>query len=253
MIIHSWNVNGIRSCAEKGLWDWLQSSEGDVVCLQETKAHKSQLTEDFLSPIGWNSHWAEAEKKGYSGVATYSRTKPLNVRFLGAEEFDREGRVLISDFDKITVVNCYFPNSQEAGARLGYKLEFCQALSEELSRLSASGRPTLVCGDYNIAHKPIDLTNPKRNEGNPGYLPEERAWMEQFLNSGWTDTFRKLHPDKVEYSWWSYRFQSRSKNIGWRIDYNCVNVPLAEKVKNAWIQNQVTGSDHCPVSATLEI
>lgn len=253
MTVHSWNVNGIRSCSEKGLWDWLAASEGDVICLQETKAHKNQLGQDFLTPAGFESHWAEAEKKGYSGLVTYSRKKPLDVRFLGVKEFDSEGRVLITEYDALTVVNTYFPNSQEAGARIDYKVAFCQALEEELATLTRQGRPVVICGDYNIAHKPLDLTNPKRNEGNPGYLPQERAWMEHFISSGWTDTFRRLHPEKVEYSWWSYRFQARSKNIGWRIDYHCVNSPLADKIEKAWIQTEVTGSDHCPVSVTLQI
>ncbi len=231
----------------------MQSSLGDVICLQETKAHKSQLTEDFLTPAGYVSHWAQAEKKGYSGLATYSKIPPKDVRFLGVEDFDKEGRVLITEFEKLTVVNTYFPNSQEAGARIDYKIAYCQALEEELARLTSLGVPLVVCGDYNIAHKPIDLANPKRNEGNPGYLPQERAWIEHFLSKGWTDTFRKLNPEKVEYSWWSYRFQARSKNIGWRIDYNCVNPLLEEKIAKAWIQTGVTGSDHCPVSLELSI
>lgn len=252
MRILSWNVNGIRAVSEKGLWDWLKTCGGDVVCLQETKAHRSQLGEQFLAPEGYPfSYWAEAVKKGYSGLATYCRTEPRSVRFLGIPEFDDEGRVLITEWDHLTVVNAYFPNSQDLGARIDYKVAFCEALQAQLDPLAAGGRNIVVCGDFNVAHQPIDLARPKENEGNPGYLPEERAWMDRFTSAGWIDSWRALHPGEVGYSWWSYRAGARARNIGWRIDYHALSPALGSRLAAADIHPEVTGSDHCPVSVDL--
>ena len=249
----SWNVNGIRASWEKGLADFIQITNPDVLCLQETKAHKDQLKDEIVNIPGYTSYWASAQKKGYSGVSIYSKTPPLSVEIMQVERFDNEGRVLVADYSDFIVFNCYFPNSQAEGARLDYKLDFCTTLKNQADGLVQQGKNVLICGDYNIAHKPIDLENPKANEKNPGYLPEERSWMEDFIESGYVDTFRTFNDQPKQYSWWSYRFNARSKNIGWRIDYNCVNQAFSPKVKNAAIHSQVLGSDHCPVSVELDI
>lgn len=257
MRIISWNVNGLRAIANKGFAQWLQEDSPDIICLQETKARPDQLNNETLEiPLKtegfWQAHFASAQKPGYSGVAIYSKTAPLDIRYMGFKEFDAEGRVLIAEYPTFTLINAYFPNSQEGGARLDYKLAFCTAMREVCDNLVASNRNLVLCGDYNIAHRPIDLANPKANEKNPGYLPEERAWMEEFLAAGYTDSFRSFYPDLPEkYSWWSYRFKAREKNIGWRIDYHCVNKGFAKALKAAHIRSEVMGSDHCPVEIIL--
>ncbi len=254
----SWNVNGVRSAHSKGLLGWLDTERPDILCLQETKADPDQLPKELLAPVDsdgrpYRAYWASAKKRGYSGVAIWSREEPRSVSFMGVPEFDDEGRTLVADFGGFTLVSAYFPNSQDAGARLPYKLGYCAAMKETLDGLVAKGRRVLVCGDFNIAHKSIDLARPKENEGNPGYLPEERAWMDSFIASGYVDTFRMFDPSPEKYSWWSYRMRAREKNVGWRIDYHCVDSGLAPKVKAAAILDQVQGSDHCPVSVTLDI
>ncbi|ULQ59348.1 exodeoxyribonuclease III [Brucepastera parasyntrophica] len=255
--IVSWNVNGVRAIEKKGFLDWLAAENPDILCLQETKAHKGQLNLLLTEPVfpdgtGYFSWWNSAKKPGYSGTALYSKTEPLNIIDFGYPEFDDEGRTVIAEFPDATVISAYFPNSQEAGARLGYKLDFCAAILETCNRLTKAGKNIILCGDYNIAHKPIDLANPKSNEKNPGYLPEERAWMDTFINSGYTDTFRHFCPDAGHYSWWSYRFNAREKNIGWRIDYISVNNSFISKVTESSILKDVYGSDHCPVKLIYE-
>ena len=249
----SWNVNGVRSCAEKGLLDFLKEASPDVLCLQETKAHEGQLDKTITHIDGYTSYWTSAKKKGYSGTATYCRRKPISVEILGIDEFDDEGRVQIITFPEYTLINCYFPNSQDAGARLPYKLGFCNALFGKCEELRSEGKRVLLCGDYNIAHKPIDLTHPKPNEGNPGYLPEERAWMDSFTNAGYVDIFRRLHPEPNQYSWWSYRAGARSRNVGWRIDYFCISPNAEGDIKEAFRRPDVMGSDHCPVGIVLDV
>lgn len=252
----SWNVNGIRAAEKKGFLDWLAREAPDVLCVQETKAHKGQLVEEIVHPIGpsgtYSSWWSSAKKAGYSGTAIYSKTEPLDVRTMGYSEFDDEGRFLLAEFPETMIISAYFPNSQEAGARLGYKLEFCAAMKEVCDSLIASGKNLILCGDYNIAHKPIDLANPKSNEKNPGYLPEERAWMDEFLGSGYVDTFRSFNAEPKNYTWWSYRFHAREKDIGWRVDYTCVNPSFMPKVTSSTILKDVYGSDHCPIKITYE-
>lgn len=257
--IASWNVNGIRAAADKGFFDWMAGESADVVCVQETKADPSQLAKDFFSARDgegrpYQAFWSSAKRRGYSGVAIYAREAPTAVRTLGVAEFDDEGRYLEADYGKLAIVSAYFPNSQEAGARLDYKLRFCEAVRARCEAIVADGRHVVVAGDYNIAHEPIDLTYPKANEGNPGYLPEERAWMSRFLASGYVDTFRSLHPGEPgHYSWWSYRMRAREKDIGWRLDYHCVDEALAPAVAGASIRKAVLGSDHCPVLLDLDI
>ncbi|MDC7127302.1 MAG: exodeoxyribonuclease III [Spirochaetales bacterium] len=249
----SWNVNGIRAAEKKGLFDWMSEKNADFICLQETKAQKEQLSESFIEPTGYKSWFAEAEKKGYSGVVTYSKEEPISVETLGIDEFDAEGRSIILEYPDFKLINCYFPNSQEAGKRLDYKLRFCEAVFDFCNNTVKNGKNIILCGDYNIAHKPIDLANPKRNEKNPGYLPEERAWMDKFTQNGYIDTFRLFCKDPDRYSWWSYRFKAREKNIGWRIDYFCVNSSFKEKLESADILDSVMGSDHCPVEIKVNL
>ena len=254
--IISWNVNGIRAAEKKGFIPWITGSGADIVCIQETKAQPGQLSPGLLAPPAvsgtYKSYWAPAKRPGYSGTAIYSITEPDFVETMGIPAFDDEGRVLTARFGNLAVFSAYFPNSQDAGARLGYKLDFCNAMLEMCNRLTADGYNIVLCGDYNIAHKPIDLANPKANERNPGYLPEERAWMDTFTSAGYCDTFRRFCPDPGQYTWWSYRFHAREKNIGWRIDYQCVNNTFTGSLQNSYILSDVYGSDHCPIVLELE-
>lgn len=255
----SWNVNGIRSCAEKGLFSWLASSSPDILCLQETKAHPEQLAAAFHAPEDgrggrYRVYWASAARRGYSGVALFCKTEPRAVSGLGIEEFDQEGRFLAADFGEFVIASAYFPNSQDAGARLDYKLRYCDAVLAYCDRLVAEGRHVVIAGDYNIAHKPIDLAHPESNEGNPGYLPEERAWMDRYTSSGYADSFRHFCAEPGKYSWWTYRVKgARERNVGWRLDYHCVDEGFLPAVRAAAIHPDVFGSDHCPVSIDLEV
>ncbi len=252
--IFSWNINGIRAADRKGLQRWIKNAQPDILALQETKAHKEQLSQELKEIEGYTSYFKSAKKRGYSGVALYCREEPLAIEALGVDDFDVEGRTIIAKFPEYTLINCYFPDSQLEGKRIHYKLAFCDAILEKCNSLIKKGENLLLCGDYNIAHKPIDLKNPKDFEHFPGYFPEEREWMTRFLNSGYVDTFRHFYPDKAEqYTWWSYQFRSRARNNGWRIDYNCVNQDFLPMVKSTDIHNAVTGSDHCPVSINLDI
>ena len=258
MDIVSWNVNGIRAVEKKGFCEWLAAEEPDILCVQETKAEPEQLSDSLKSPASrggtaYRSYWASARKKGYSGTAIYTKVEPLDVRPLGIKEFDNEGRVLQAFYRDFVVVSAYFPNSQDGGARLPYKLDFCAAILELCGAFASRGQSFILCGDYNIAHKPIDLARPKENEGNAGYLPEERAWMDTFTASSFVDTFRHFHPGEPgNYTWWSYRQGARAKNIGWRIDYFCVDSPFVKKLKSSEIMGSVAGSDHCPIKLTIE-
>ncbi|MDR2634245.1 MAG: exodeoxyribonuclease III [Treponema sp.] len=257
--IVSWNVNGIRAMEKRGLVQWIQEVSPDILCLQETKAYPEQLSPQLLSPVAadgkvYTSYWARAKKPGYSGVAIYSTRQDLEVQPLGIEEFDAEGRVLTADFKDFVLICAYFPNTQEAGARLDYKLAFCRAIQEHCDTLASQGRHLVLCGDYNIAHTPLDLARPKENEGNPGYMPEERAWMDTFTQAGYVDTFRHFHPGETgHYSWWSYRSGARKRNVGWRIDYHCVDPLFMPQVRGAAIWPDVAGSDHCPVVLELDL
>jgi exodeoxyribonuclease-3 len=249
----SWNVNGIRAAEKKGFLDWLDQCDADIVCLQETKAHPDQLSEELKSPPGYAAHFASAEKKGYSGVALYTKLEPKSVAPLGVDRFDAEGRVLVAEYDAFTLITGYFPNSQDAGARLDYKLDYCGTMLQYCNDIVSSGRHVVLCGDFNIAHQPIDLANPKANENNAGYLPEERQWMDEFLGAGYVDTFRSFNTEGGNYTWWSYRFKSREKNIGWRLDYHCVNRGFADAVVESAIESETLGSDHCPVRLSLDV
>jgi len=250
MEIISWNVNGIRAVEKKGFVPWLLQCGADVVCIQETKANPGQLSEELRQPGGaggYLSFWASAKRPGYSGTAVYCRREPDEVFTMGESAYDDEGRVCAVRYGDTVVVSAYFPNSQNAGARLPYKLGFCDCMLKFCGDIVAAGRHVILCGDYNIAHTPIDLANPKQNEGNAGYLPEERAWMDTFTAAGYVDTFRHFCAEPGQYTWWSYRFHAREKNIGWRIDYQCVDSGFIDHVVRSEILSDVQGSDHCPI------
>lgn len=248
----SWNVNGIRAIEKKGFVDLIRDLDADILALQEIKATPDQLSDNLKNINGYHAFWNPAQRKGYAGVCTYSREKPLNIIYgIGMEEYDQEGRVLSLEFDDFYFINAYFPNAQHGLKRIDYKISFNDALKEFADRL-AKKKSVVICGDFNVAHKPIDLENPKSNEQNPGYSPQERAWMNSFLDSGYIDSFRKFNREPGQYTWWSYRFNARARNIGWRIDYFCVDQKSSKRVRNAAILNDIMGSDHCPVTLDFE-
>ncbi len=246
----SWNVNGLRACEGKGFSDSFRLLDADFFCLQETKMQQGQLD---LSFEGYESYWNYADKKGYSGTAIFTRRKPISVAYgIGIDEHDHEGRVITLETDSFYLVNVYTPNSQDGLRRLDYRMKWEDDFQAYLRRLDAV-KPVVVCGDMNVAHQEIDLKNPKTNRRNAGFTDEEREKFTQLLASGFTDTFRLLHPEEITYSWWSYRFKAREKNAGWRIDYFVTSQRLDEKVKEANIHTEIYGSDHCPVELVLDI
>ena len=245
----SWNVNGLRACAGKGFEDTFKTLDADFFCLQETKMQAGQL--DLQFP-GYESYWNYADKKGYSGTAIYTRHKPLNVTYgMGIDEHDHEGRIVTLEMEDFFLVCVYVPNSQDGLKRLDYRMQWEDDFRAYLLKLDAV-KPVIVCGDLNVAHEEIDLKNPKTNRKNAGFTDEEREKFTVLLDSGFTDTFRTLYPEQVTYSWWSYRFQARQKNAGWRIDYFVVSNRLMAQVKDACIHTEILGSDHCPVELVLK-
>lgn len=252
MRLVSWNVNGFRSAVRNGFWEWLAADAPDVLCLQETRIPLEQLTEAMRHPAGYHTYWHCAERKGYSGVATYCREQPLNVRQgFGQARFDIEGRVLITERQGFTLVNAYFPSGKRDLGRVAYKLDFYEAFLRYCSALRAEGHRLVICGDLNTAHQSIDLAHPGQNKRTSGFLPEEREALTRWLDEGFVDVFRHLHPDAREYTWWSYLFDARSRNVGWRIDYFLVAEELLSHVHGASIRSDVLGSDHCPVELDL--
>ena len=248
MKLISWNVNGLRACMNKGFEDFLRTSDADIFCVQETKMQREQATFDFP---GYEEFWYSAEKKGYSGTAIFSKEKPISVSYgIGIEEHDHEGRVICAEFEKFYVVTCYTPNSQRELARLDYRMVWEDAFLNYLKELDQK-KPVLVCGDLNVAAEEIDLKNPKTNRNNAGFTDEERNKFRVLKAAGFVDTFRFLHPEEVKYSWWSYMFKAREKNVGWRIDYWLVSDRIKDKVQAAEIHNDIFGSDHCPVSMEI--
>lgn len=252
----SWNVNGLRSVHRRDFLKWLGDEKPDFACLQEIKISEEQAFEEahFKNPHKYGSHWHFAEKPGYSGLVIYSRKDPEAIRQgLGQPLFDREARWLEADFaGGLTLINTYFPNSQREHERLPYKLKFCRAAEKRLEALRAQGRRVLLCGDLNIAHKEIDLKNPKSNKDNAGFLPEERAWMDRITGLGWVDTFRHFEKGPEHYTWWSYRPGVRERNIGWRLDYFLTNPEAVDRLKTVEHLTKIYGSDHCPVRLVLK-
>lgn len=249
MKLISWNVNGLRACEGKGFSDIFRQLDADFFCLQETKMQEGQLD---LAFDGYESYWNYAEKKGYSGTAIFTKHTPVNVTYgIGTDEHDHEGRVITLEMPDFYLITVYTPNSQDGLRRLEYRMKWEDDFREYLMRLDAV-KPVIVCGDMNVAHNEIDLKNPKTNRKNAGFTDEEREKFTKLLNSGFTDTFRYLYPDKEgAYSWWSYRFKAREKNAGWRIDYFVVSNRLTDKIKSAGIHTEIYGSDHCPVELEL--
>ena len=273
MKLVTWNVNGIRAVARKGFFEWLDREAPDVLCLQETKAHPDQLEPELATPTGYRAVYDAAKKKGYSGVSTWIRGAQNDLprlfdqdssgdncptpigearHGLGIGRFDSEGRVLATEFEGFVLVNAYFPNSQRDLARLDYKVDFCDSMLGYCNRLRRRGKRVVICGDFNIAHKEIDLARPKENVGNSGFVPEERACLDRFVARGYVDAFRKFQPQPGHYTWWSYLFDARANNVGWRIDYFLVSDDLADEVEDCYIQPEVMGSDHCPVVLKLK-
>lgn len=250
MKLISWNVNGLRACMNKGFKDFMDRVDADIFCVQETKMQREQATFVF---DGYEEYWNSAEKKGYSGTAVFSKTKPLSVSYgLGIEEHDKEGRVITAEFQDFYLVNVYTPNAQRGLERLDYRMVWEDVFRRYVKELDEK-KPVIICGDLNVAHNEIDLKNFKTNVGNAGFTYEERGKMTELLASGFVDSFRYLYPDKTgAYSWWSYMFKAREKNAGWRIDYFIVSKKLADRIEDAVIYPEVMGSDHCPVGLLLK-
>lgn len=247
--IYSWNVNGVRAVLRKGFMDWLDKADPDIVCLQEIKADESVFPQKLHDKEGYHIYVNSAKRKGYAGTAVLSTKKPLSILTgIGEEKFDSEGRIQVLEFDDFYLVNTYFPNSQPELKRLDFKIEFNQKYLEFVKNLD---KPVILTGDFNFAHREIDLANPKSNQKNAGFTPEERAYGDELIENGFVDSWRETHPEEVKYSWWTYRFGARNRNVGWRIDYFWLEKELMKKLKKAEIHNDVMGSDHCPVSVSF--
>lgn len=255
MRIISYNVNGIRAALKKGFIDWLTTNPADIICLQETKATQNDVDVKLLENLGFHHHWFSAQKKGYSGVAIFTKIKPDNVCIgCGLPDSDAEGRVIQIDFGDIKLINAYFPSGTSGDIRQQFKYVWLDEFYNYLNKLKKKTPKLILCGDYNIAHKEIDIHDPKGNKNSSGFLPQEREWMTKFLASGWIDTFREFHPEPHRYSWWSQRFPSvRLNNKGWRIDYITVTESLKKQMVNADIYPDVKHSDHCPVYLELKV
>ena len=249
MKLISWNVNGLRACVTKGFMDYFEEADADVFCIQESKLQEGQIS---LELEGYHQYWNYAEKKGYSGTAVFTKEKPLSAAYgMEIEKHDQEGRVITLEFKDFFLVTVYTPNAQEGLARLDYRMEWEDEFRGYLKKLDEQ-KPVIVCGDMNVAHQEIDLKNPKTNRKSAGFSDQEREKFGCLLDAGFIDTYRYLYPDKVEYSWWSYRFKAREKNAGWRIDYFLISEGLRDRLKDAKIHTSVMGSDHCPVELDLQ-
>jgi exodeoxyribonuclease-3 len=252
--LYSWNVNGIRAAEKKGFVDWLAGTGADVIAVQETKARPEQLSGALLNPAGYSSNWCSAEKKGYSGVGTYSRARPLReITGLADARFDHEGRVLISEYEPFVLANVYFPNGGRGPEWVAHKLAFYKRFLEIVGQYRDAGRAVVVAGDFNTAFAEIDLARPKENVKTSGFMPEERAGLGEFFASGLVDTFRHRYPSAVKYTWWDMVTRARERNVGWRLDYFMVSDDLKDRILSAEIHDDVLGSDHCPVSLVLDV
>lgn len=251
--IISYNLNGIRAALGKDLIGWLKKENPDMMCIQETKAMPEQFDASVFEELGYKHFWYSAQKKGYSGVGILTKHEPDNVKYgMGVEKYDSEGRVLQADFGDITLISVYFPSGTSGDIRQDFKMDFLEDFHEYLKNLRKSRPNLIISGDYNICHKPIDINHPERHETMSGFLPEERAWFDQFVEDGFVDSFRQFNHEAEQYSWWSYRAGARAKNLGWRIDYHMVTDSMKSKLKNARILQQVVHSDHCPVVVEID-
>jgi len=249
----SWNVNGIRAIAKKGFLNWMKKENADIYCLQETKVHPEQLPKDLLNPPGYNAYWSAAERKGYSGTVTYSKIEPKRILYgMGEPRFDLEGRMVFTEYSDFVLFNVYFPNGKMSQERLRYKLGFYDHFLRVADTFKKKGIGVVVCGDFNTAHKEIDLARPKGNEKVSGFLPIEREWIDKFISHGYFDTFRHFNKEPEWYTWWDYQTRARERNVGWRIDYFFVSNDILPKLKVAFIMRDVMGSDHCPVGVILD-
>jgi len=253
MKIISYNVNGIRAALKKGFAEWLAANDFDIVCLQETKATRDQVDLSSIEELGYQSVWHSAQKKGYSGVATFYKTPPKLTKVgVGIEQYDKEGRVLRTDFEDFTLLNCYFPSGSSGDVRQAVKMDFLRDFYDWIQVFRQEHPNLIVVGDYNIAHTEIDIHDPVRNKKSSGFLPEEREWMKEWFDSGFVDTFRYARPEQVQYSWWSYRANARNNNKGWRIDYQSVSKKMEDRIVDAYQLTEVKHSDHCPVLLQLK-
>ena len=251
MKVLSYNVNGMRAALNKGFAEWLKVSQADVICIQEIKALKEQVDTKVLEDLGYHHFWFSAQKKGYSGVAIFSKIKPNKVEYgSGIDHMDFEGRIIRADFDKVSIMSLYLPSGTNID-RLEYKFKFMDEFQDYINELKKEYPNLIICGDYNICHEAIDIHDPVRNKKVSGFLPEERAWLDGFINSGFIDSFRLLNSEPHHYSWWSYRANARNNNKGWRIDYALVSAPLKENIKRSFILPEAKHSDHCPVGLEL--
>jgi len=251
----SWNVNGIRAVQKKGFIDWVIKESPDVICLQETKAHPEQLSEELLNINGYKSYFSSSiVKKGYSGVAIYTKQEPVSVEHgFGIPKFDDEGRIIVAHYKNFVLINIYYPNGKASDERLKYKMDFYDAFLDFANSLIAKKNKLVICGDVNTAHKEIDLARPKENSKVSGFLPIEREWMDKFFAKGYLDTFRMFKSEPEQYSWWDMQTRARDRNVGWRIDYFFVSDNFEKNVKDAFILQEVMGSDHCPVGVEIEV
>jgi exodeoxyribonuclease-3 len=248
-----WNVNGIRAIKNKGFLDWFRKESPDILCLQETKAQPDQLDGDLKEVPGYKAYWNYPEKKGYAGVAVYTREEPRAVKYdLGKTGMDTEGRVIAAEYPAFTLFNIYFPNGGAGNKRVPYKMDFYDVFLDYADSLVKAGKKLIICGDYNTAHKEIDLARPKENVKNTGFLPEERAWMDKLVSHGYVDTFRHFHKEPGQYTYWDIKTGARARNVGWRIDYFFVSENLLPQVTSSFILPEVMGSDHCPIGITLK-
>ena len=253
MKITTWNVNGYRAVLRKKALDWVPDVDPDVLCFQEIKVQLDQITEKEATIQGYQPEWNPAERKGYSGVVTFHKKEPIAVeKGIGFDKFDGEGRVIRSQFEDFYLYNIYFPNGGQENVRVPYKLEFYEELLKICDGLHQAGEQIIITGDFNTAHQEIDLANPKSNEKNTGFLPEERAWIDKYLEHNFVDAFRELYSEREDYTWWTYRYNARKKDIGWRLDYFLVSEGLMARVEDVVIHSNIMGSDHCPVSLILK-
>lgn len=254
MRLLSWNVNGLRAIYKKNFLTWFEQQQADIYCIQETKSHPEQLPEKLVRGSDYHSYFSQAERKGYSGVAIWTRTEPDTISYqMGIPRFDTEGRLIQADYSDFILFNVYFPNGKASRERLEFKMDFYDTFLKKMDDLLHQNKRIIICGDVNTAHKEIDLARPRENETVSGFLPIEREWIDRLIQLGFTDTFRQFHTEPGQYSWWDYKTKARERNVGWRIDYFFISNNLKDHLQSAFIQTEVTGSDHCPIGIDLNL